>query len=146
MKIFGKVALIVAIVAVMGTIVSTPWISADEADAPEGKATTKTSGIPKLLDLGSKTCIPCKKMAPILDELKKDYAGKFDVEFIDVGQRENAAKAVKYGIKLIPTQIFFDKDGEELWRHEGFLGKADILARWKELGYEFDTAELPKNE
>jgi thioredoxin 1 len=146
MSRFTRIGLIVVLVTSMGAVVGTQLIAADEADAPQGKATTETGGVPKLLDLGSKSCIPCKKMAPILEELNKDYAGKFDVEFIDVGERENAAKAKQYGIKLIPTQIFFDKDGKELWRHEGFLGKADILGKWKELGYEFGGAELPKIE
>ncbi|MDT8389465.1 MAG: thioredoxin family protein [Lentisphaeria bacterium] len=99
--------------------------------------------LPKLVDLGAKACIPCKMMAPILDELTTEYAGRFDVEFIDVWQKENAAKAKEYGIKSIPTQIFFAADGKELWRHEGFIAKADILAKWKELGYDFAAAAAP---
>ena len=59
-----------------------------------------------------------------------------DVVFIDVWENEAAAK--EYGIKLIPTQIFYDAAGKELFRHEGFFGKADILAKWKELGVELD--------
>ena len=51
--------------------------------------------------------------------------------------KENAAKGKEYGIQAIPTQIFFPApDGKELWRHEGFFAKADILAKWKELGFE----------
>ena len=88
--------------------------------------------LPKLLDLGATKCIPCKKMAPILEELKNEYAGKLDVEFIDVWQNPDGAQ--KYEIKLIPTQIFFDASGKELFRHAGFFGKADILAKWKEFG------------
>jgi thioredoxin 1 len=88
--------------------------------------------LPKLIDLGATKCIPCKKMAPILEELKKEYAGKMEVEFLDVWQ--NPASAKKYGINLIPTQIFYDATGKELFRHEGFYGKADILAKWNELG------------
>jgi len=88
--------------------------------------------LPKLLDLGATKCIPCKKMAPILEELKKEYAGKMEVEFIDVWQNPDAA--AKYGIRLIPTQIFYDATGKELFRHEGFFGREDILGKWKELG------------
>ena len=95
--------------------------------------------LPKLLDLGATKCIPCKKMAPILEELKKDYAGKMEVEFIDVWKDSDAAK--KYGINLIPTQIFYDATGKELFRHEGFLGKKDILAKWKELGVKLDDSK-----
>ena len=88
--------------------------------------------LPKLLDLGAGRCIPCKLMAPILEELKKEYAGKLEVEFIDVWKTPDVAK--QYKINLIPTQIFYDASGKELFRHEGFFGKADILAKWKELG------------
>jgi thioredoxin 1 len=73
-------------------------------------------------------------MAPILEELKKEYAGKLEVEFIDVWKNPDAAK--QYGIEIIPTQIFFDAGGKELFRHVGFFAKEDILAKWKELGVE----------
>jgi thioredoxin 1 len=92
-------------------------------------------GTPKLLDLGADKCIPCKEMAPILEELKKEYAGVLEVEFIDVWKPENQQAAIKYGIKNIPTQIFFETDGNELWRHVGFISKGDILKKWEELGY-----------
>jgi thiol-disulfide isomerase/thioredoxin len=71
-------------------------------------------------------------MAPILEELKKEYAGKMTVEFIDVWVNPDAAKP--YGIEVIPTQIFYDADGKERFRHVGFFGKEDILGKWKELG------------
>jgi thioredoxin 1 len=93
--------------------------------------------LPKLVDLGASKCIPCKKMAPILEELKKEYAGVFDVEFIDVWQKENSKKAEEYKIESIPTQVFIDQKGKELWRHVGFFSKEDILTKWKELGYDF---------
>ena len=73
-------------------------------------------------------------MAPILEELKKEYAGVFEVEFIDVW--EKPAEAEKHGIETIPTQIFFDASGKELFRHVGFFSKEEILAKWKEFGVE----------
>ncbi len=88
--------------------------------------------IPHLVDLGADKCIPCKMMAPILEELKQTHAGRMDVVFIDVWENPDAAK--HYGINVIPTQIFYDAGGKELFRHEGFFGKEDILAKWKELG------------
>src|ERR1035437_10252702 len=91
--------------------------------------------LPKLVDLGADKCIPCKMMAPILKEFKTEYAGRMDVEFIDVWKNPDAGKA--YKIKLIPTQIFFDASGKERFRHEGFYGKEDILGKWKELGVDF---------
>lgn len=97
------------------------------------------SGIPKLLDLGSDTCIPCKEMAPILEELKTEYAGIFQVQFMDI--RKEPPLAEIYNIKLMPTQIFFDATGKERFRHEGFYSKEDILAKWKDLGIELKRAE-----
>ncbi len=91
--------------------------------------------LPKLIDLGADKCIPCKMMAPILDELKKDFAGKLEVEFIDVWK--NPDQAGRYGVRMIPTQIFYDPAGKELFRHSGFIGREDILAKWHELGYDF---------
>ena len=101
--------------------------------------------MPRLVDLGAGKCIPCKKMAPILEELKKEYAGRMEVEFIDVWKNPDAGKA--YGIEMIPTQIFYDASGKELVRHTGFFGKEDILAKWKELGVELKSeGRNPKAE
>ncbi len=105
-------------------------------------ATPATSSkLPKLVDLGADKCIPCKMMAPVLKELKTEYEGRMEVEFIDVWKKPDAAKQYKF--QIIPTQIFFDASGKELFRHEGFFGKEDILKKWKELGLEFNP-KAPK--
>jgi len=78
-------------------------------------------------------------MTPILDELKKECAGKLEVEFIDVKADPDAGNA--FAIKIIPTQIFLDASGTELFRHEGFFAKADVLAKWKELGVNLEPAQ-----
>jgi thioredoxin 1 len=103
-------------------------------DTPAAASENAAQGLPRLLDLGATKCIPCKMMAPILEELKKQYTGVFAVEFIDVW--ENPAEAEKHGIQTIPTQIFFDASGKELFRHVGFFSKEEILAKWKEFGVE----------
>lgn len=118
--------------------------SAAATASPAVVGTTGTQGvlaaasqgqtIPRLVDLGATKCIPCKMMAPILEELKTTYTGKLDVQFIDVWENPKAGDT--YGIKVIPTQIFYDAAGKELFRHEGFYGKDDILAKWKEFGVE----------
>ena len=92
----------------------------------------QAKALPRLVDLGATKCIPCKMMKPILDDFKAHYADHFTTEFIDVW--ENPEPGRKYGINVIPTQIFFDAAGKELYRHEGFFGKEDILAKWKEFG------------
>ena len=121
--------------AMVGPTIDRPAQTADAA-APAASTDSNPAVLPKLVDLGSKNCIPCKKMAPILDELTKDYSDHFTVEFIDVWLPENTSHAEKYGIKTIPTQIFLDPNGKELDRHVGFMSKEDILARWKKLGYD----------
>ncbi len=73
-------------------------------------------------------------MVGVLDALKKECKGQLEVEFIDVWKNPEAGKA--YAINLIPTQIFYNAAGKELFRHEGFISKEDILAKWKELGVE----------
>lgn len=108
-------------------------------DVPGGAAdggpavAAAASPLPKLLDLGAGKCIPCRRMMPILAELEETFAGALEVEFIDVWENPDAAKP--WGVRLIPTQIFLDPQGRELFRHEGFFAREDILAQWKRLGY-----------
>jgi thioredoxin 1 len=97
----------------------------------------QASGLPRLVDLGAGKCIPCKMMAPILEDLKEQYKGRLDVVFLDVWENPNVSK--QYGIQVIPTQIFYDATGKELFRHEGFFSKEDILTKWKELGIDLAT-------
>jgi len=95
----------------------------------EGQSTEK---LPMLVDLGKGTCIPCKKMKPILEELRAEYQGKAIVRVIDL--RDEPKEAGRYGIRLIPTQIFFDVEGKEVYRHEGFMDKQSIKAKFAEMG------------
>lgn len=106
--------------------------AAPAALGPTAGEAAKGPGLPRLVDLGADKCIPCKLMAPILEELKKEYAGRLEVDFIDVWKKPDAAK--QYGIKIIPTQIFYDASGKERFRHEGFFSREDILGKWRELG------------
>lgn len=102
--------------------------------AADASPAESSKSLPRLVDLGADRCIPCKLMAPILAELKRDYTGQLDVEFIDVWK--NAQAGESYHIRVIPTQIFFDAAGQERFRHEGFMSKKDILTKWSELGIE----------
>lgn len=115
---------------------SVPAAGVAAADAP---APATAAQLPRLLDQGADKCIPCKAMAPILESLKQEHAGRFDVEFIDVWKNADAGK--KYGVEMIPTQIFFDAAGKELYRHTGFFGREDILAKWKELSVDVSSGK-----
>jgi thioredoxin 1 len=78
-------------------------------------------GMVNLIDLGADSCLPCKMMAPILTKLEKNYKGKAVIVFIDVSKFPDQVK--RFGIRTIPTQIFFDKKGKEVYRHEGFMSE-----------------------
>jgi thioredoxin 1 len=90
------------------------------------------SGKPAVIDLGARHCIPCKKMAPILETLSNEYRGRANVLFIDVNKDQ--AAALKFRIQMIPTQIFFNAQGKEVKRHIGFIDKGDILKELKAAG------------
>ena len=91
-----------------------------------------SSGKPTVIDLGARTCVQCKKMAPILESLANEYRGKAGVLFIDV-HRDNAS-AGRFRVQMIPTQIFFDAKGREVKRHIGFMDKAAIVKELKAAG------------
>jgi thioredoxin 1 len=102
--------------------------SATDADVKKALS----SGRPTVIDLGARQCIPCKKMAPILESLSAEYRGKASVLFIDV--HEDQAAARNFRIQMIPTQIFFDAKGKEVKRHIGFIDKLGILNELKAAG------------
>ncbi len=84
------------------------------------------------VELGSKRCIPCKMMQPVMESIEKGYAGKVKVVFYDVWTEEGKPYGQRYGIKAIPTQVFLDKDGNEFYRHTGFLAEnlvVDLLEK-----------------
>ncbi|MDF1578355.1 MAG: thioredoxin family protein [Desulfurivibrionaceae bacterium] len=86
-----------------------------------------------MVDLGAKTCVPCKMMAPILEELQEEYRGRAEVIFIDVWDPANEGKARAFKVMAIPTQIFYDREGKETFRHTGFFDKKSIAAKLDEL-------------
>ncbi len=97
-------------------------------------ASASAAALPRLVDLGAGKCIPCKAMAPILEQLRQDYAGRLEVTFFDVWKAPEQAEP--YRIHMIPTQIFYGRDGRELARHQGFMSREEILAQWKAVGVE----------
>jgi thioredoxin 1 len=92
-----------------------------------------------MVDLGAHKCIPCKMMAPILTKLTKEYAGKAAIIFIDVW--EDNSQGSKFGIKSIPTQIFFDREGKEVYRHQGFMAEDAIVAQLDKMGAKLSVKE-----
>ena len=137
----GKAAIILALVVAVAAVAALKSKKARQIAESQPTAPQPAAGLPRLVDLGSTTCVPCKMMAPMLEQLKEDYAGRLQVEFVDVVVNPQAAKP--YGIKLIPTQIFFDASGKELFRHEGFFSREDILGKFRE--FNIPLAEPPSD-
>ncbi len=89
-------------------------------------------GMVTMVDIGAHACVPCKMMTPIIAELSNEYDGRAAIVFIDVW--EHREEAAKFGVRSIPTQIFYDANGNEMYRHIGFLDKASIVTKLTELG------------
>jgi len=120
--------LLIVLAAAAGVVV----LKKNQQEAAPAALPIHTPGMPRLLDLGSKGCTACKMLEPVLEELRATYHGKLQVDFIDVWQHEQVA--TDYGIEIIPVQIFFDANGKELYRHQGFISAKDAAAKFEELG------------
>lgn len=157
----AKTCIILALVAAVGAVIHlkgkdrTPAGSCGPASCglpptpdapttpPAGKAAEPGLAIPRLLEFGRGACPACKAMKPVLAELAKEYEGRLEIVNIDTSQ--DAAAAEKHGIRLIPTQILFDAVGEEVFRHEGFYPKEDIVKKLDELGISLDVMPQDAN-
>jgi thioredoxin 1 len=122
-------------------LIKTQFYSGSESDTAIHAGTSEASigfdqlpvkGMVTLIDLGATECIPCKMMAPIMAKLETDYQGKAAIAFIDVWKHKE--QAPKYKIRAIPTQIFYDASGTEVYRHEGFMSEKDIVAQLTKMG------------
>jgi thioredoxin 1 len=89
-------------------------------------------GVVTMIDLGATNCVPCKMMAPILKKVEKDYEGRAVIAFIDVWQHHD--QVARFGIRAIPTQVFYDPEGQEVYRHVGFMSEADIVSQLRRMG------------
>lgn len=101
-----------------------PTEKAEETAASVEHSEQQSQPLPRFVDLGSDACVACKKMAPIIEALREEYRGRVDVVFIDARKDPDAGKP--YGLRLIPTQVFLDAEGNEVFRHEGFFSREAI--------------------
>ena len=149
MKPSKNVALVAALMGAVAVVLvvkksQEPSATAEpvaSASAPAQPAMSAPAALPRLVDLGADKCVPCKMMAPILEELKKSHEGRLQVDFIDVWKNPDAGQ--QYALRVIPTQIFIGPDGKELARHEGFMSREDILGQGAKLGISFDQQGAP---
>lgn len=111
-------------------------VATARAELPSSSADVITqalaSGKPTIIDLGARSCNPCKQMAPILESLSGEYRGKANILFVDVYEDRDAGSRFK--VRMIPTQIFFNQQGKEVKRHLGFMGREEILKELQSAG------------
>ena len=130
LKKVRKMTIAVGFIAILALAfyASLSWSAEPETGPPEAPV----KGMVTMVDIGAKECIPCKMMAPIMEELEKEYKGRAAILFIDVWKYRDQSR--KYGIRSIPTQIFYDLKGKEVMRHQGFMDKQAIVAELEKLG------------
>jgi thioredoxin 1 len=118
---------------IVGCLLAVVFLFSFVSAVPAADREVPVKNMVTMVDLGARSCIPCKMMAPILDKLEKEYDGRgAAIIFIDVW--EDRGKAREFGIEAIPTQIFFDKNGKEVSRHQGFLSEEAIVAQLDKMG------------
>jgi len=105
-----------------------------KADEKNSTAAAEETYLVTFVELGSVRCIPCKMMQPIMKDIEKDYAGQVKVVFHDVWTPAGEPFAQTYKIRVIPTQVFLDKEGKEYFRHEGFFPKDELVKVLKQKG------------
>lgn len=113
----------------VGTSWTGPAVGPAEA---QDSSQVPVKGMITMIDLGADQCVPCKMMAPILTKLQTDYKDKAAIVFIDVWKHKEPIQ--RFGIRAIPTQIFFDADGKEVSRHVGFMSEKEIVAQLTRMG------------
>ena len=128
----SRVAAILAVLAATCLLFGKTCLSGQTEPAVSGSVQAPVPGMVTMVDLGATECIPCKMMAPVIEELQSEYQGRAAVVFIDVWK--NPAAGRQFGIRTIPTQIFYDAEGNEKSRHEGFLDKQSIVKTFTDLG------------
>lgn len=150
MKSMKNIVMVVVLLMAVGVVIAIkrsstpvppePPAAPTESSRPSvaAPAADQSTPLPRLVDLGADKCVPCKMMAPILEELKETFAGQLKVDFIDVWKDQGAGE--QYGIRMIPTQIFYAADGKELFRHEGFFSREAIMEQWAKLGFTFTAS------
>ena len=94
------------------------------------EAEVKNAAVPVLLDFWAEWCMPCKMLAPVIEEIADQYAGKIKVGKLDTDSAREAA--LEFGISAIPTVIIFN-NGEVAKRFVGLQQKADLAEAIDEL-------------
>jgi thioredoxin 1 len=106
----------------------------NETSTESDSSDTSASHLVTFIELGSVNCVPCQMMQPVMEELEKNFPNDLEVLFYDVWTKEQSRYAEEYGIRVIPTQVFLDKNGNEFYRHEGFFPYEQVVEVLKDKG------------
>jgi thioredoxin 1 len=123
---------VMLLVFLMGALLFTEWSDAGVADVDGVLKDAQKQGKVVMLEIGSVGCIPCDNMKPVMEKLRANYNGKLEVLFIDV--RNDKENPRRFGVTVIPTQVFLDKNGKEFHRHIGYYGYEEIEPVLKKAG------------
>ena len=123
-----------ALFLLVGLLSASGHAAGARADEKNSAAATGDTHLVTFVELGSVRCIPCKLMQPIMKEIEKEYAGQVKVVFHDVWTPEGEPFAISFKIRVIPTQVFLDKEGKEYFRHEGFFPKGELIEVLRQKG------------
>ncbi len=137
----NRKSLLISVVVVVGVVGGALALKANRgtgaAGATPAQVVAESPGaaqaLPRFVDLGTTTCAPCRVMLGVMADLERRYPGAMIVEFVNVNDRP--ADAQRYGVEIIPTQIFYSPDGRELFRHVGVFRTEEVVAKWAELGF-----------
>jgi len=123
-----RVAVIVVVVVAVGLLLMLKKRGGESPVVSDELA--ERSNLPVMIELGSHGCKACEAMKPVIAELENDFSDKLEIKFFDV--KSNPEIARQYKIRVIPTQIFEDSDGVEVFRHEGYFSKEEILTVFRD--------------
>jgi thioredoxin 1 len=129
---------LVIVGALVLAVAATVALRRQGAAAPTAATSSADVALPRFVDVGADTCVACKAMVPVLEGLRREYAGRLRVDFIDAWKFP--AQADAFQVSIIPTQIFIDASGRELHRHLGFISKAEVIETWRQLGVHLTPA------
>lgn len=132
-RLIAGCAVGLAVIGVPLLLKSKKPLLADSAPSSGAATSQQAQRLPRFVDIGTTTCIPCKAMLGVMAELEQEYPGAMAIEFVNV--HDDPYAMTRYGVRVIPSQIFYDPDGRELFRHTGVIRADAIIAKWAELGF-----------
>jgi thioredoxin 1 len=135
--VLPKLAIVLIVAGAAGAVIYLKQQQAQEISITSETELNIGQGLPSLIEFGRGQCAACKAMKPVIEGMASDFKDSLNVQNVDTGA--NPQLAGKFKIRIIPCQIFFDANGREIFRHEGFFDREKILARWKELGFDLEA-------